>query len=198
MRRCFIKAVWWAMLCLCHYSSSSVMPSTTPSQFAVGEVVKLPVSNHGTHSHPHPHPHPSRTTVRYPVTPVCRSVDQWSTPSNPTQDVFGNLVRVLPDFRQNNATVSQLIHERFCSEEPPPAKLLPLIPGSTTFQGSLKCQGLGEPHTSGRCRTRHAFVYAYVRNSRGEDGWHVVRVRGGCECELFASVAEEIVHRAGR
>ena len=133
------------------------------------------------------------------VTPTCQTESVW-VKLHHAYDMYKNRVEVLPDFQQNNTIVEQIFHERYCAgdtfltnvpvvESSHPTPLMPSVSSHrlewSNMLGKQKCFGIDSKAYHGYCITQHSFVYAKVKNQKGEDGWNVIRIRGGCECAVF-------------
>jgi Nerve growth factor family len=118
---------------------------------------------------------------------VCPTETVWSRPAT-ALDLYGNLVEVLPAFRQNDVLVEQIFQEKFCASTTTHKEVRPVLgPSANQGNGFLpeQCFGIDQKLFEGVCVTQPSFVYANVKNQRGEVGWNVIRIRGGCQCALL-------------
>jgi hypothetical protein len=89
------------------------------------------------------------TRSRLPLAhPVCRTVEKWTTLDNAV-DIFGNQVRVLHKFSQDNAFVEQNFYERYCETDGDESskgksKTLSMDESSGGSLGLNKCYGVDE------------------------------------------------------
>ncbi|GAU96034.1 hypothetical protein RvY_07537 [Ramazzottius varieornatus] len=151
---------------------------------------------------PNPTIRPVWSTGGDTVTPSCQTESAW-VKLHHAFNLYKNRVEVLPTFEQNNTLVEQIFNERYCAGESlttDGAKVehnhhqisLPINssqrPEWPAMLGKHKCFGIDTTAYQGYCVTQQSFVYAMVKNQRGEVGWNVIRVRGGCECAVFSDV----------
>ncbi|OQV25634.1 hypothetical protein BV898_00569 [Hypsibius exemplaris] len=120
---------------------------------------------------------------------ICRTESAW-TKLDTAMDLYGNPVKVLHTFRQNDALVEQMFHEKFCAptteEDSSSNNRSSLAPTLHSVAQSVQtCYGIDEARFRGVCLTKYSYVYARVQNQRGVIGWNAINIRGGCECALF-------------
>lgn len=102
------------------------------------------------------------------VSSVCTTVSSWVAPSgeDTSLDQFEQPVTILPHIVVGERRIPQYIYETSCLED------------------NIPCKGIDKRHYRSECQTQKVFVYAYLRNSRGEETWGYVQINGYCNCKL--------------
>ena len=97
--------------------------------------------------------------------PACQSDSEWTLKIR-ARDIFNQEVYVLQDIDVGGIRVNQYIYETRCRHV------------------DSACRGIDTRRYSSSCKNNYISTYARVRNLRGEEGWHMIRIRGYCNCVL--------------
>ncbi|PIK38399.1 prepro-neurotrophin [Apostichopus japonicus] len=80
-------------------------------------------------------------------------------------DILGENITVLTNITTNgNIKVYQYFYETTCSSR------------------GHSCRGIDHKHFDSQCMTKKSWVFAMVRNSRGEEGWNWISIDTACNC----------------
>lgn len=109
---------------------------------------------------------------------VCQSNYSWSA-RRTAFDRDDREVIVLQEILINEIVVNQYFYE-------------------TTCESKRECYGINHRKFLSICRSTPIFVYAYVINAQGDEGWCHVKVNGACNCALYKREdAEKYLRRNG-
>ena len=82
---------------------------------------------------------------------------------NEAEDVFGNIVKLVPLYRINDITIHPIFFESYCDTE------------------NSHCRRTGTDYNMLVCETNYIAAYARVIK-QGQVGWGQIKIRSGCSC----------------
>lgn len=107
---------------------------------------------------------------------VCDSVSSWEE-KEASEDMWGNPVRIVKNIQVGGTRMVQYFYETYCN---------------TNSTGTNDCRGIDSNQYNSECETKHIWAYAQVRTVANETGWTHIKIRGSCNCSLFAKHARPV------